>query len=225
MGLRIQHWLARIGRHMSRNQVRVLNATAKYVEMGQKMQEFEDRSAIKCKTREVLFDLVGREVANRDVLYLEFGVYQGATIRYWSKILDHPASKLHGFDSFEGLPEDWTSAASKGFFSTNGAIPALDDPRVKFFKGWFDQTLPTYQVPDHEVLVLNFDADLYSSTKYVLDRLSSYIVPGTYLYFDEFSDLQHEFRAFMEFCSSSNRKFVVRGTTTSMMNVLFQCVQ
>jgi hypothetical protein len=219
-----RYWLTRVGRGMSRNQVHALSAVVKYLEIGQQMRQFEYRVGATFKTREELFDLVGREVADRNVLYMEFGVYQGAAIRYWSKMLSHPASKLHGFDSFEGLPETWTDAAGKGHFSTDGAIPAIDDPRAKFFKGWFEQTLPAYQVPDHEILVLNFDADLYSSTKCALERMSTYIVPGTYLYFDEFSDLQHEFRAFMEFCLSSSRRFVVRGATTSMMCVLFQCV-
>jgi hypothetical protein len=219
-----RYWLTRAGGYLAPNQIHAVNATAKYLEIGQQLRKFGIRVGPTFDTREKLFDLAGREVANRDVLYMEFGVYQGATVRYWSKLLRNPDSKLHGFDSFEGLPEVWTDAAGRGHFSTNGTIPTVDDPRVKFFKGWFDQTLPAYQVPDHEVLVLNFDADLYSSTKCALDRMSNYIVPGTYLYFDEFSDLQHEFRAFVEFCSSSSRRFVVRGATTSMLCVLFQCV-
>ncbi len=224
MPLPFRYWLTRVGGYLTANQVRSVNATARYLEMGQTMRQFEYVIGSAFKTREDLYDLVGREVAHQNVLYLEFGVYQGAAIRHWSKMLRNPASNLHGFDSFEGLPEDWTSAAARGHFSTNGAIPTIDDPRVKFFKGWFDQTLPTYQAPEHEVLVLNVDADLYSSTKCVLDRMSTYIVPGTYLYFDEFGDLQNEFRAFMEFSSSSSLKFVVRGATTSMFCVLFQCV-
>lgn len=219
-----RYWLTRAGGCLTPNQVRAVNATAKYLEIGQQLRQFSIRLGPTFHTREDLFDLVGREVGNRNVLYIEFGVYQGAAIRYWSKLLSHSTSKLHGFDSFEGLPEEWTSATAKGHFSTEGTIPTIDDPRVKFFKGWFDQKLPAYEVPDHEVLVLNFDADLYSSTKCALDRMSTYIVPGTYLYFDEFSDLQHEFRAFMEFCSSSGRRFVMRGATTAMLCVLFQCV-
>ena len=39
-------------------------------------------------------------------------------------------------------------------------MPVINDPRVKFFKGWFDQTLTTYSVLPHDVLVVNLDADL-----------------------------------------------------------------
>ncbi len=224
MTLPIRYWLTRVGEHLSANQIHALKAAAKYLEIGCRMGQFGHRLRPRFKTRVELFDLVGREVGDRRVLYLEFGVFEGASIRYWSKILHHPESKLHGFDSFEGLPEAWGDTMTKGHFSTAGAIPVIDDPRVKFFKGWFSQTLPEYRVPAHEVLVMNLDADLYSSTKCVLEHFSSYIVPGTYMYFDEYCDLEHEFRAFMEFSASTSRKFVVRGATEGFFSVLFQCV-
>jgi hypothetical protein len=57
--------------------------------------------------RERIFDLIAKDVANKRVLYMEFGVFQGRAARHWSKLLRHPESHLHGFDSFEGLPESW----------------------------------------------------------------------------------------------------------------------
>ncbi len=39
-----------------------------------------------------------------DGLYLEFGVYSGTTINH---IADQVPHSVHGFDSFEGLPEQW----------------------------------------------------------------------------------------------------------------------
>ncbi len=223
MPILLRYWLTRVGEHLSCTQIRALNVTAKYLEIGRKMGGLGLRLEPRFDTREQMFDLVGLEIGDRKVLYLEFGVFEGASMRYWSKILRNPESKLHGFDSFEGLPDNWTDAMEKGYFSTNGTIPVIDDPRVRFFKGWFEQTLPLYQVPAHGVLVVNFDADLYSSTKCIFDHFSRYIVPGTYLYFDEFSDIQHEFRAFMEFSALTSRKFVVRGATKGLLSVLFQC--
>src|SRR5215475_10403032 len=38
--------------------------------------------------------------------YLEFGVYTGGTMRFIAKRIGGHA--IHGFDSFEGLPEDWS---------------------------------------------------------------------------------------------------------------------
>ena len=78
------------------------------------------------------------------------------------------------FDSFEGLPEAWGHAAPKTF-TTGGAIPAAADPRVSFVKGWFQNTLPDFLAatrlnPDRPVLV-HYDADLYTSTLFILTTL------------------------------------------------------
>jgi hypothetical protein len=227
MPLSPRHWLMRVGDHLTRDQVSKIKGAVRYLEAGCLMRELGyrvgqiDRFV---ETKERLFDLVGSEVGERAVLYLEFGVYQGYSMRYWTKVLRHPKSILHGFDSFEGLPEAWNDATPKGCFSTHGKIPVIDDPRVRLFKGWFDQTLSKYDTPDHDVLVINFDADLYSSTVCVLDKFASRIVPGTYLYFDEFGDPQHELRAFMEFFDDHRRRFKLRGATHELRNVLFQCV-
>lgn len=43
------------------------------------------------------------------------------------------------------------------------------------------------------------DADLYSSTSFVLSSLAPYLHEGDILFFDEFSIPTHEFRAFYEF--------------------------
>src|SRR5262245_31142372 len=104
--------------------------------------------------REELFELVAAEIGQKPALYLEFGVATGDATRVWSRLLTHPDSVLHGFDSFEGLPESWTETRPKGMFSTGGSIPLIDDQRLKFFKGWFEQTLPTYTPPDRDVVVI-----------------------------------------------------------------------
>lgn len=225
-----RHSLLRIGERLTPKALRAIKGVAKYLEVGYTMRQMGfplQRVQHWVGNREELFDLVGREVGDRDVLYMEFGVYEGRATRYWSKLLRNPNTKLHGFDSFEGLPEDWhevKKVMARGHFSTNGAIPVIDDPRVRFFKGWFEKSLADYQVPEHQVLVLNFDADLYSSTKTVFDRIAPYIVPGAYLYFDEFNCTQDELRAFREFRAASPFHFALRGATTALQNVLFQCV-
>ena len=174
------------------------------------------------ESREELFNLVATEIANCEVLYLEFGVFTGDATRHWSKLLRNPKSRLHGFDSFEGLPQDWLSHRARGHFSLQGQIPKIDDGRVQFFKGWFEQTLPNYQPPPHEALVMNFDADLYSSTVFVLNTMESIMVPGTYVYFDEFNHQADELRAFDEFIKRTGMKFKVIGVTRNLDNVMFQ---
>jgi len=95
--------------------------------------------------------------------------------------------------------------------------------RVQFFKGWFDNILPTYVLPAHEQLIINIDADLYSSTLFVLRHLRPYIKPGTFIYFDEFNEVSHEPRAFEEFLAESGLKFQVFSASKTLTFVCFQC--
>ena len=43
----------------------------------------------------------------RALQFLELGVFEGESIERWATINSDPESRFHGFDSFEGLPEDW----------------------------------------------------------------------------------------------------------------------
>jgi hypothetical protein len=138
--------------------------------------------------------------------------------------LSDPDSHLHGFDSFVGLPTDWILDRPAGFFSTGGKPPDVDDPRVRFFVGWFEDTLPAYQFPDYDRLVINIDADLYSSTAVVLAFVRDRLTPGTFLYFDEFNHQADERRAFDELVSSSSMQFRLVGATRGLAGVMFECV-
>ena len=164
------------------------------------------------------------EVGDRAVLYMEFGVHAGVSIRYWSQLLTNPAAKLHGFDSFVGLPHDWTlEGHPRGYFSTEGAVPVVDDPRVEFFAGWFEDTLPAYEWPEHDVLVVMVDADLYSSTTTVLAAVRDHLVPGSFLYFDQLHHRADELRAFAELIDEHrDLHFRIVGATRELSSVLFQ---
>ncbi len=62
------------------------------------------------------------ENAPDEGLILEFGVFSGATI---NQIADRlPEKAIFGFDSFEGLPEDWTPGALAGHFKRD-ELPAV----------------------------------------------------------------------------------------------------
>jgi hypothetical protein len=186
---------------------------AESLEMGRWLSD----SRYTCKsffaTRECLFKEIARSIENRVVLYLEFGVWQGASMQLWSTLIKHPQSKLHGFDSFVGLPEDWMSGFQKGHFSTNGLLPNVADSRVSFFKGWFHETLPNYALPPHDILVVSIDCDLYLPARYVLDFLAPHFRPGDFVYFDEFHIPRHEVRAFREFRQNNGIVFSLYGAT------------
>lgn len=154
------------------------------------------------RTREQLFDAaVGVVNADRPV-YLEFGVYRGDSLRWWSKHLRQPEARFFGFDSFEGLPTDWRPGLDAGTFKVD-AVPTFDDDRVALVVGLFDATLPSFVLPPHDQLIINIDCDLYASTASVLRWARPHITPGTLIYFDELPDRDHELRALREHLQES----------------------
>src|SRR5258708_15103647 len=175
----VKYLLTRVGAHMSESgMVRCVDAGLNYLEVGRWMSAHGYRKILRLETREDVFKHAAACLASERVLYVEFGVWQGEAIRCWSHLLRHPETHLHGFDSFEGLPEKWHATKEAGFFSTGGVIPVVDDARVQFFKGWFRNTLPLYLPPQHDRLVINIDADLYSSTMEGLERFKDLIRAG-----------------------------------------------
>jgi len=119
-------------------------------------------------------------------LNLEFGVYNGVTISCVATA--RPELEFHGFDSFEGLPEDWDMGrkeVKKEAFDRKGELPEVPD-NVHLYKGWFDQTLPKFLEDNGgDISYLHIDCDIYSSTDTVLNLCNERIVPGTIIKFDE----------------------------------------
>jgi O-methyltransferase len=215
--------LTLIGSRLSKSTLMQIQASVNYLRTGRWFRDHSFTIGRRVGSAQHVWTVVINRVRNKKVLYLEFGVASGRSIKYWSRKLKHPDTMLHGFDSFEGLPEDggpWR----KGQFDTMGRIPETDDPRVRFFKGWFDQVLPSYSIPAHEVLVINMDADLYSSTIYVLRHLRPHIKRGTYIYFDEMNHVEHEPRAFDEFIRESGLQFKLVAVDMTMAFCCFECL-
>lgn len=137
-------------------------------------------------------------MANEAGLVLEFGVRFGNSIHM---IAGLAKQTVHGFDSFEGLPDVWHHEP-KGSYTTKGVIPEVP-ANVALHVGWFDATLPKFLAAhDGPVRLVNIDCDIYSSTRTVLDLLAPRIVAGSVIIFDEYIGNQHwredEFKAFQE---------------------------
>jgi hypothetical protein len=150
------------------------------------------------------FEKVTSYVKNEG-LWLEFGVCSGRTINL---ISTDTKNKVYGFDSFLGLPEDWGTHQKKGEYSTNGNLPFVND-NVELVVGLFQDTLSNFLKEHPEpVSYLHLDADLYSSTKYVLNKLKNRIVSGTVISFDEIYNYpeyrDHEIKAWVEFVNKKN---------------------
>jgi len=141
---------------------------------------------------------LGLDAAPSAGMVLEFGVRFGTSIRQIAALVNQ---EVHGFDSFEGLPEAWHHEP-QGSYSTSGIIPTVPG-NVILHAGWFEDTLPVF-LNEHAgpVRFANIDCDIYSSTRTVLRFLAQRIVPGTVIVFDEYIGNEHwredEFKAFQE---------------------------
>jgi len=145
--------------------------------------------------------------------WCEFGVRDGRSLNW---IIEHkPLQKIYGFDSWEGLPEEWDHGLGKT--DSMKCDPPNVPEHIELIKGLFQDTLPTWKEnhPD-PIAFLHMDADIYSSTFYVLNELNDQIVPGTIITFDEFCNFRlsgkmsywkkHEFRALVEWMQEKGRK-------------------
>jgi hypothetical protein len=143
-------------------------------------------------------------------LYLEFGVGRGKSIRW---IGSHADRTVHGFDSFEGIPEYWNGNPVGAFAQSK--LPSVPE-NVKFEIGLFDQTLPGFLSEHNDpVSLLHVDCDLYSSTVTILDALGPRLQPGAIVLFDEYYNFprwqEHEFKAFQEYVSKSGIEYEYIG--------------
>ena len=156
-----------------------------------------------------VFEVVGLKHAP-NTLWLEFGVFSGSSINYISKFTrDH----VYGFDSFEGLPEDWREGFPKGAFSKQGTLPSVNQ-NVVLIKGWFNDTLPHFLATQQKkISFIHMDCDLYSSTKFVFDTVKDYLADNCVIIFDEllnypgFDGDNGELKALYEFVTENKVRY------------------
>ena len=140
----------------------------------------------------------------------EFGVFKGESINFMSSI--RPDLNFFGFDSFEGLQEDWGgSEFRKSHFDLKGNLPKVNS-NVKLIKGWFNKSLPDFLKNFNSIIsLINIDCDTYESSKEILMILEKQIISGTIIIFDEYFGYPGweygEKKAFIEFVEKRNLKY------------------
>lgn len=145
---------------------------------------------------------------------LECGVYFGRSLRF---LAEHSGQVVHGFDSFQGLPEAWNENEPAGAYTTAGELPDVPDT-AQLHVGWFEDTLPPFfSTRQQPVRLLHVDCDLFSSTRTVLSAAAEALVPGSVLVFDDFvgfpGSQAHEFRAWHEFSEASGLRWTVLASS------------
>ncbi|MGF0246571.1 TylF/MycF/NovP-related O-methyltransferase [Rhodococcus erythropolis] len=155
---------------------------------------------------------------------LEFGVASGTTLRIVAEAFTEREGTVAGFDVFSGLPETWRTGFPVGEFAQE-SIPEVTGAQL--VPGLFENTLPSFLNDESgPVAFLHLDADLYSSTKTVLDLLGDRLVPGSIVVFDEFFNYpgwqQHEYRAWTEFVTRTGISFEYLGYTVDNEQVIVE---
>lgn len=151
--------------------------------------------------------------APEEGVVVECGVYFGRSINQLAALT---TQTIHGFDSFQGLPEDWLSNEPAGSYSTQGRLPAVAD-HVQLHQGWFEDTLPTFvKNLDQPIRFLHIDCDLYSSTQTVLQELGPCLAGDAVLLFDDFLAYpgyqDHEIKAFLEHVRTQSWQYQLLGS-------------
>lgn len=146
-----------------------------------------------------------------DSIALEFGVGSGTSLRL---IAEH--MPVIGFDSFQGLPEDWRAGYPKGAFANKPPIVANSHLVI----GLYNDTLPQFRWDStRRIGLVHLDADLYSSTRTILQHLpwEDLRRAHTVFVFDEWHGYDgaelHEQRAWREHADATGIRWEVIGSS------------
>jgi len=164
---------------------------------------------------------------NDNKLFLEFGVYKGDSINTFSNYLLHKNLIIYGFDSFEGLEEEWITDSYNpvGTFSLNKKTPKVNK-NVKLIAGKVQTTLENFLKKNSQdkIAFAHMDMDTYTPTKYVLDKIKPLLAKGSVILFDEFYGYQnwekHEYKAFTELFNENEYKYIAFGSRQVAIEIL-----
>jgi hypothetical protein len=201
--------------------IRALRASVDYID-----RHMEDAVGLDTQKELIEYALTQTQVAGH---YLEFGVFSGGTIRHIAKRLP-PGATIHGFDSFEGLPEAWAGFnLGRRAFSVAGRLPRVP-ANVVLHKGWFNATIPSWcGAVAGPIAFLHIDCDLYSSTVDIFNGLGERLQPGTVILFDEYFNYpgweRHEFKAWQEFVAARGIAYDYLGYARQQVLVRIRAIE
>lgn len=157
-----------------------------------------------------------------DGMIAEFGVFRGASINQIAAKC--PNYIIYGFDSFEGLQEDWAGHdCVKGTFDLGGKLPEVLS-NVRLIKGWYDKTIPVFLEKHHSPFAfIHCDCDTYEAAKIVFSSIGSRIQKGTIIVFDEYFGYRGwkigTFKAWQELVFSSKIEYDYIGFTQEQVSI------
>lgn len=170
-----------------------------------------------------LFDMPLRHFEKIDAVegdIVECGVWRGGYLIFLSHLFSD--KNIWACDSYEGFqPLDKVNYQFEGERHTpnfthgakgplaisleevknNFKRYGLEEDRIKYLKGFVNETLPTSGI--EKISVLRVDVDAYSATLEVLDNLYSKVQSGGYIIFDDLN-LKESYEAIKHFFNKEN---------------------
>jgi hypothetical protein len=164
-------------------------------------------------------------VAPQGGMALEFGVFEGRSLAVIAEA--RKGREVYGFDSFQGLPEDYRPHVRQGAFALD-RLPQVEGAELEV--GWFDDTLPNFlETHPGPVDFLHVDGDLYSSAVTVLSLVGPRLLAGSIVIFDEYFnypgwDLGGEFRAWQEYLERTGARVEYEAYTSNNEQVVVRVI-
>ena len=159
-------------------------------------------------------------------LFLEFGVYKGYSTNLFAKCLKNKKIDIHGFDSFQGLKDEWITDEYNppGTFNNKKKQPKVES-NVKLISGWIEETLEKFLIENNKnIAFIHFDMDTYNSTNFVLKEIKNRLQKGTIILFDEYYGFpnwqKYEYKALKENIDKENFKYIAFGNRQACIEII-----
>jgi hypothetical protein len=176
-------------------------------------------------------------------LLLDLGVWIGWSTRLISDASDRT---VYGFDTFEGLVEDWQiddqALIKQGTFSLSeplaqrfsrdtgvslhDGVPDALGREVRFIRGSTYETLDPFLAdrPAAPIRLFHMDLDTYESCLHALETCKDRFIEGSILVFDEYLVTNGEMLAFYEFQSKYDLEWRYRAWGLEAWEMNFEMV-
>ncbi len=163
---------------------------------------------------------------------IECGVWRGGMIAGIAEVFGTDR-QYHLFDSFEGLPDakeidgsgalawqadkdspNYHDNCTAGIEWSQKAMQLAKTSKVDFIKGWFDDTIPTFQLKE-PIALLRLDGDWYDSTMVCLENLFPHVATGGLIILDDYYAWDGCSRALHDYLSKYKRSERIKQAYTS----------
>jgi len=196
----------------TKNYIKKIRDILKYSSVSKKYKEFtmlSQKEYVECLS---LID----QYKQIEGCVIECGVWRGGMIAGIADVLGKDRN-YYLFDSFEGLPPakeidgqsaiEWQKDVNSPGYHDNckaemdwaeRAMKKSGATKYNLVKGWFDETIPTYQLKE-PIAILRLDGDWYDSTMTCLEGLFDKVAKGGLIILDDYyvwdgcSKALHEF--------------------------------